>query len=789
MWQIYPAGGCVKALTKCPKRVLSSILAALLLLLVGTPGEAELLIFRKTDSVVGLRPDIGDHPRLMLKNGGRFMITDDLGMMQENAGVGHGLYFEDTRFLSYWNIRLNGTAPALLSSSVTEGYAGRFLYGNRLLASDASEREPMDAYAARTKVPNPNDRILAQNLLLQRDLVISDALRERIIITNYGMQEVRVTLSVAFGADYADMFEVRGIKRKSRGAEYFPQIDQSKHQVVLSYKGLDNEWMSTTITFAGEAPEKLTVNQAAFGLTLPSHGSKVIECSISNGRNRGPGPIPNIVPMSSFQKERDRVDKAFNVWRQSIATVKSDNPTFDRLIERSLRDLYLLRQETPKGMCISAGVPWFAAAFGRDQGITGLELVPFAPNLAREALLNLAAYQGKVVDEKTEEAPGKIMHELRVGEMARCKEIAFTPFYGSVDSTPLWLNLFCDYWDWTGDRPIANKLNGNVKAALDYLERASSANGYLTYSYKPNLPLSNQGWKDSEDSIMYRDGAMVKSPVAVCEAQGYLYTAWSKVQAADDLFEPAVCARAKTLAEELKTRFRKDFWMTDRQFPAIALDGDNKQCAVVASNGGQLLGTGVLSAEQEKSVADRLMRKDMFCGWGIRTLSADEVAFNPMSYHNGSVWPHDNGVIIEGLSRIGRESDSVAIMDGLFSVAETERDLRLPELFCGFSSTHFVRPVAYPVSCIPQAWSAGSIFAMLQGCFGFKADAAHNQLVLVRPTLPNFLNRLELHNLAIGKSRISIELVRKDKRVICKVLSVKGTIKPKIEEAGTKPRI
>jgi glycogen debranching enzyme len=717
----------------------------------------------------------------MLKYGGRFMVTDELGMMQENAGFGHGLYFEDTRYLSEWNFRLNGTAPALLSSSVADGYAGRFLYGNRMLSTPANV--PRDAYAAEpVKVPSPNDVIMAQRLLLQRDVVITDAVREKIILTNYGQKDVSVNLSISFAADYADMFEVRGLKRKSRGVEYFPQIDLSKHQVTLCYKGLDSEWMSTAITFSGEIPKKLTVNQAAFELNLPAHNSTVIECSIANGRNKGPSPIPTIVPMSTFQKEREKLDKIYSTWRQSAATIKSDNPAFDKLVERSLRDIFLLRQETPKCMCIAAGVPWFAAAFGRDQDITAMEVLPFAPGLSREALINLASYQGKQVDEATEEQPGKIMHELRLGEMARCKEIVFTPYYGSVDSTPLWLNLYCDFWNWTADRALLSKLSDNAKAALDYVERNSAANGYLTYTFKPNVPLANQGWKDSEDSIMYKDGTLVKSPVAVCEAQGYLYSAWSKVGSAEGLFDAAVRGKAKAAAETLRMRFRDDYWMEDKQYPALALDGDNKQCAVIASNGGQLLSTGILNSDEEKAVADHLMRKDMFCGWGIRTLSADEVAYNPMSYHNGSVWPHDNALIIEGLNRVGRINDGLAVIDGLFNTAQMERDLRLPELFCGFSSTHFDKPVEYPVSCVPQAWSAGSIFGMLQGCLGFKADAAHNQLTLVHPTLPAFLNRLDLVNIAVGKSRVSLELSRtKDRRVICRVLSVKGGLKTKVE--------
>jgi glycogen debranching enzyme len=748
----------------------------LVVLITGYSTAAEVLIPQRTE-VAPLQADIGTHPNLVLKNGGYFLVMNEQGMVHANEGYGHGLYFEDTRYLSHWDIRIDGTELALLSSSVSEGYAGQFLYGNRQLiypverSSGASEGK-----GKKPKLEPFTPLVLAQKLLIERDIVITDALRERIKLTNCSDKKITISLTINYDCDYADIFEIRGFKRKVRGTVFPVETDLLHRTAVLSYKGLDKQWMHTTIAFRGAPLDRLERDQAVFVLTLVPRASQYIDCTITPGRNKGSAPITATVAPSTYEKERQTASQAFNIWRQSGATISSDNADFNRLLERGERDLFMLRQPTPRGMCIAAGVPWFAAAFGRDQCITASEVLPFNPSVAREVLLNLAAYQGKGANNYTEEVPGKIMHELRLGEMARCHEIAFTPYYGSVDSTPLWLNLYCDYWATTGDGVLARKLNANAKSALDFLE-SSSVGGYLIYGNKNGATLFNQGWKDSEDSITYRNGAIAKPPVAVCEAQGYLYSALKNVAAANSLFTPPVRIKAVSLAQELKNRFNKDFWMNDRNYVALALTRNNKQAAVVASNAGHLLGRGILNHAQEDSISKRLLQNDMFSGWGIRTLSSQEAAYNPMSYQNGSVWPHDNAIIISGLHAARKDLLCQKAVNGLFAAALAQRDFRLPELFCGFSSSQFDRPVCYPTSCSPQAWSAGSVFGILQGMLGLRCDALHNQVSLDHPVLPSFINRLDISNLSVGKARVSLRITRVNGHVSCKLVVRTGGVK------------
>ncbi len=737
---------------------------------------AEVLIPQRTE-VAPLQADIGTHPNLVLKYGGRFLVMNEQGMVHANEGYGHGLYYEDSRYLSNWDVRIDGTDLALLSSSVSDSYAGQFLYGNRQLIYPVERNAAVrDSKNKRAKIEAYTPFVLAQKLLVERDIVITDALREKIKVTNCSDKKITIDLSITYACDYADMFEIRGFKRKVRGTVFPAETDLLHRTVVLSYKGLDNQWMDTSISFRGAPVEKLDREQATFVLTLAPRASQLIECTIASGRNKGPEPIAQTVAASSYEKERQLASQAFNNWRKDSATISSDNADFNRLLERSERDIFMLRQPTPRGMCIAAGVPWFAAAFGRDQAITASELLPFMPGLAREVLLNLAAYQGKKANNYTEELPGKIMHELRMGEMARCHEIAFTPYYGSVDSTPLWFNLYCDYWRTTGDSALVRKLSANAKNALDFLD-SSSAGGYLVYGKKSGSTLFNQGWKDSEDSITYRDGSIAKPPVAVCEAQGYLYSAWKNVAAEDSLFPASTRMKSAASAQKLKSRFAKDFWMNDRNYVALALTRNNKQASVVASNAGHLLGRGILTHAQEELVSRRLMQNDMFCGWGIRTLSSQEAAYNPMSYQNGAVWPHDNALIIEGLHSVHKDAFCQRAVNGIFSAALAQRDVRLPELFCGFSSSQFDRPVSYPTSCSPQAWSAGSVFGILQGMLGIRCDALHNQVVLDHPALPSFINVLTINNLSVGKARISLRLSRANGRVFCKVVSHIGNVK------------
>ncbi|MDZ4835706.1 MAG: amylo-alpha-1,6-glucosidase [Candidatus Melainabacteria bacterium] len=698
-----------------------------------------------------------NHPRLILKNGAHFVVLDEAGLMPAGTSYGYGLYKDDTRYLSSFDLSLNGANPVLLSASTEEGYAGKFIYGN---AADAASGTP------------------EQQIMLQRDIVIRDGVSEKITLTNFGNQPVTLNLAIAYANDFADMFEVRGIGRKRRGQ--LQSVEQSlPNGSLISYMGLDNKLMTTRLLFS-ETPAKRQGDRVEFQYKLNGQQSKTIEMNISTAGLGEPfAPNPTIV---SYDEGKVQADNAYSDWRSSTASVTTSNTEFNKLLERSIRDIYILRQPTPRGICLAAGTPWFAVAFGRDQEITAMETMMFVPELAKDVINILAEYQGTKSDDFTEEKPGRIMHELRLGEMARMREIAFVPYYGTVDATPLWLVLLARYYQQTGDLEFVRKHWPRVESALAYLD-SEMQTGYLRYGGKPGAALSNQGWKDSGDSVMYGDGKLAKAPIALCEVQGYLYFAWSEVAHLAELLGHKDRADQLLLkAQKLQQNFRKDFWMKEKNCVALALDGDGRQCDVISSNMGHLLSTNILDKSESNAVADALLRDDMFSQWGVRTLSSKEVAFNPMSYHNGSVWPHDNAMAIEGLCRIGRAADARRVIGGLFETAKYRPDMRLPELFCGFSRTFSDKPVWYPVSCAPQAWAAGSVLQMVSGCLGLVADAGKQTLSVVRPALPPWMERVDVKGIRVGDGSCDLHFELVDGKTKCSVVSHTKNLKLDIQE-------
>lgn len=695
-----------------------------------------------------------NHPRLALKHGKLFLLMDTQGEMPGDRTLGYGLFADDTRWLNRWQLSLNGAPLLLLNHSVLDGFAGRFVLSNETLPE-----------------------IPAQSLLVERKLVINRGLTECLTVTNFHSEPIDVELKIDFDNDFADMFEVRGANRQKRGSLMQPVVQPDNSSVALAYLGLDSILRETFVHFLSLYPSSLSGSRAIFRFTLARHEEKSIEISITQRQvdtrahahacscghqHDAEQHVPEAQPTKTYEVEREVAAQAYDAWRQSVAQVQTDNAAFNAVLERAYQDIYLLRQESDNGRAIAAGVPWFAVPFGRDSAITALQTVQFMPELAADVLRILALHQGREHDEETAQEPGKIMHELRVGEMARMKEIAFRPYYGTVDATQLWLMLLGQYVDATGDLALARQLWPNVEAAEAYLSR-SLRRGYITYGGKPGAALSNQGWKDSGNSIVYSDGALARAPIALCEAQGYLYAAWRSVASvAAKMGKKAYAANLRNKAMRLAARFRRDFWMKDKQFVALALDGDLRQCDVVSSNPGHLLGLGILDSHQEPLVAKRLMESDMFCGWGIRTLSAKEVSYQPMDYQLGSVWPHDNGFAIEGLARTGHTSKAHAVMKALFDLALAHDDLRLPELVCGFEKGNDDKPVRYPVACVPQAWAAGSVFQLLKGCLSMQPDAAGSRLHLERSALPAWLGKVCVKNLRIGASVLTVEFTRQD---------------------------
>ena len=547
---------------------------------------------KKPGSQYAVKAAVLNHPRLVLKHGSRFLVMDEAGLMPEGTACGYGLYMDDTRYLSGWNFKVNGAEPVLLSDSTYDGYAGRFLYQNRGNTSSGAAHE---------------------QILLDRRVVITDGAYEKLSLTNYGLEKTSAVLDMQFASDFADMFEVRGSKRTRRGTLETVEVDRDNSTVTFSYTGLDGKRMQTALQFQGCKPH-LEPSSATVTFDLAPKETKTVYVAIVPTFD--PETIKKRTTTFDWEAEKKRADEAYAKWSAEGLEIKTGNSELNRLIDRSDHDLYILRQSTPKGNCLAAGVPWFAVAFGRDEEITALECLPFHPDLAKDVLSVLAAYQGEKVDDYTEEKPGKIMHELRLGEMARTREIPFVPYYGAADTTPLWLMLLGRYIDQTGDLDFARAHWLVIERALDYIDRECPEDGYLAYGAKPGGALSNQGWKDSGDSIMYADGKLAKRPIALSEVQGYLYEAWTRTaKLARALQHNEIAERLEDKAKRLKQRFNKDFWMPEKGYVALALDGDGKQCDVVSSNPSHLLSTGLLEPEAAAKVASKLASDEMFSGW------------------------------------------------------------------------------------------------------------------------------------------------------------------------------
>lgn len=681
-----------------------------------------------------------DRARFVIKHGRYFLVVDNAGTAPADNAMGAGLYADDTRFLSTWQMQLNGQKPVLLYANTEEGFAARYLYSNRGEQSTSYDGERT------AQGENQAKPLQEQRFLIERQVVILDGLFEEYRVTNFDVdaKSRRFKLSFDMSADFADMFEVRGSVRKQRG-QPLPSLSRVEsdgtYSLTLAYLGLDKVLRTTTLKFQAASGEKplygyFTGDTLTLEFDLPSQRSTTFTCRVSTTGGATARPELEAATMAlSFPQVKSAAVQRYQNWRKDKqrARIVSDNGLFNEYLERSYKDLYMLLQpaplsgdwqsnnrgETALGTCMAAGLPWFAVAFGRDQIITALETLPFMSDIAKNVLDFLFAHLGKVESAFTEERPGRVMHELRLGEMANLREHPFVPYFGTVDASPLLLTLLGRYVDFTGDIDFARRHWTSVKSLLSYLDK-ESASGYLVYGGKDGAALSNQGWKDSGDSVMYADGSMARAPIALCEVQGYLFQSWQvAAKLAESMGEKRLAGSLRAKARRLAQRFRKDFWMKDKGFVALALDGQGRQCDVVSSNAAHVLATDILSARQKRKVAQRLMSEEMFSGWGLRTLSSQESAYNPLSYHNGTIWPHDNALAAWGLAAAGDKQGAQKILAAMFDVACGQSDMRLPELFAGFarhqemSAGSDKAPVRYPVSCSPQAWAAGAVFMML----------------------------------------------------------------------------
>jgi glycogen debranching enzyme len=678
-----------------------------------------------------------EHP-LVLKEGDTFGVFDPHADIGRYGSGEQGVYHEDTRYLSRLDLKLGRSRPLFLSSSVR--------HANDLLLADLTN--PDIVLEDGGVLPRGTVHIFRTKLLW------NGSCHERLRLSNHGLQAVRLWLTLSFGADFVDIFEVRGTRRERRGALLQPEVEGSR--VVLAYRGLDDVLRRTRLDF-DPAPRELTGSQARFELRLDPQATTLLEVTVTcepDGEPRLPVPFDQALAAA----ERRRSDA-----QEGRCRIETSNETFNAWLERSRADLDMMTTETVYGPYPYAGVPWFSTVFGRDGLITALETLWLDPSLARGVLANLAALQAGEVEEARDAEPGKILHELRKGEMALRGEVPFGRYYGSIDSTPLFVILAAAAFERTGDRELAQRLWPHLERALAWMDGFGDLDGDGLVEYARRSPngLTQQGWKDSGDSIFHADGRLAAGPIALCEAQGYVYAARqgaALIAAALGLAERAGTLLAQ--AESLRTDFEERFWSDDIGTYVLALDGEKRPCHVRASNAGHALWAGIASPERARRAARTLLDDLSFSGWGVRTLSAAELRYNPMSYHNGSVWPHDNALIAAGLVRYGLKAPALRILAALHDASAHFELRRMPELFCGFKRRAGEGPTLYPVACAPQAWSAGAVFLMLQACLGLQVDGAAGRLVLREPALPEFLDVVRIERLAVGGGVVDLVLRR-----------------------------
>ena len=694
-----------------------------------------------------------EHP-LVLKHDRHFLMTDCHGDITPPGNCSLGLFDEDTRILSHYAIKVRGGRPALLGMQSPRSYLGQIDLTITDAEFDGNAWDPKNC------------------VHIRRELLVADRLIERVTITNYLPRTIDYWMELSVGCDFADIFEIRGWKRELRGQ--FFQARKERKKLTFSYQGLDGATIQSHLHFRA-APTEITPKGARWTFQLASREPRVFEWEIVSEKDTANGTILSGIGLDERKKQLDESAIRWTGQCTRWATAPSE---LREHLERSVDDLHALYVECNGQRVITAGIPWYSTPFGRDSIITSLETLSLNPTIAVDTLRCLARFQGEKENAFTEEQPGKIMHEIRRGEMARHLEIPHVPYYGTIDATPLWLVLLHETWRWTGDDDLARELLPNAERALEWITRYGDVDGdgFVEYMGSPTSKgLANQGWKDSGDGVPFPEGTLPEPPIALVEVQGYVYDAMMRMASLFRRFgrhEQADKYRAH--ASGLREQILQHFWMEKHGTFALALDGKKRQLGTMTSNAGHLLWSGVPEPWQAERMAEHLLAPDMFCGWGIRTLSGAHPVQNPMSYHNGSVWPHDNAMIVMGLARYGLASAALPVLRGLHDASTYDDFRRLPELFCGIAQTQGMHPVWYPVSCSPQAWAAGAFFMMLQGVLGLQPDAPAGVLHIKNPLLPTFLDEVTISRLAIGQSRVALKFERHGDRTLANLLSVSG---------------
>jgi glycogen debranching enzyme len=706
---------------------------------------------------------------LALIRGSTFFVSARQGDLTPPGAPHIGLFHGDTRFLSRFELLFNGREPLVLSSTAEGANSSR-----------------IELTVRGGTVPGENLDLPVNTIYVHREQLLNrDHFYDALEIQSFHEAEVKLIVELSFAADFMDIFQVRGLLRGKSGHYYQPETDDSR--VRFLYEGLDRRTRLTELGF-DPVPQILESHRAVWQCNLPPRGSTKLTTRVAmqtsdevHGQHWHELTADQARRHSAVQ-HRD--------WAESCTRFRSSNDIFDVLLRTSTEDFYALRIHDPAGTAIAAGVPWFAALFGRDSLLSSYETLILDPELALGTLRVLASYQGKESNDDRDEDPGKILHEHRCGEMTATNEVAFGRSYGSVDATPLFLILAEEYFHWTADQALLHELQGPIRDATNWLLQYGDLDGDGLIEYRRRSPkgLFNQGWKDSADANRHTDGRIAQPPVALIEVQGYAVRALAAASGLLSMFgENQLASRAADRSEEIRGLIEKYFWLEDRGYFAMALDREKKSLRVEGSNPGHLLFAQAITSERARQITRRLLKPGLFSGWGIRTLSSEEGYFNPMSYHCGSVWPHDNAIIGYGMARYGMQQEASIVLQSLYEAALHFRDYRLPELFCGVERQPRSEPVHYPVSCSPQAWAAGAPFLLLTGLLGLCPSAERGELAIVDPCLPPFLNTLRVDNLRIGSSRLSLEFEREGERTYCNVADVQGHgLKVSVVFASTK---
>jgi glycogen debranching enzyme len=700
--------------------------------------------------------DSAARARRTLKSGDTFVVMDSHGDVGASAGGPDGLFHCDTRYLSRLELTVNELQPLLLGSNLRDD--------NALLAIDLTNP---DIFSDQRIVLQKDTLHIVRTVFLWRGTAY-----QRLGVRNFGDRAADLRLVILFDSDFADLFEVRGLRRDRRGVMTRRVV--APDQVLLSYRGLDDRTRRTRLTF-DPPPTKLAVNAASHQLHVAPGAVQplfvAVACDQTDER-----PMPFLRGLLAARRE-------LRAATNGGTTVESSNELFNEILCRSAADISMLMTDTPQGRYPYAGIPWYSTTFGRDGLITALQMLWWNPGVARGVLRRLAAYQAKTTDERSDAQPGKILHEMRAGEMAALHEVPFGLYYGSVDATALFVLLAGAYVERTGDQATLGELWPSIEAALRWIDGPGDpdGDGFVEYRRAAEQGLANQGWKDSHDAIFHADGRLAEGPIALAEVQGYVFAAKRlAARCAGRLGHAALARKLETEATRLAERFEAAFWCPEIETYALALDGAKEPCRVRTSNAGQVLYAGIADPDRAASVARGLMETRFNSGWGIRTVAKGEARYNPMSYHNGSIWPHDNSLIALGFARYGFTRAVEQVFKGLFRAATYMDSRRLPELFCGFQRQRGRGPTLYPVACSPQAWASATPFALLEASLGLEFDPDKGEIRLRNPRLPSFLEEVTLRNLRLDSSSVDLRVRRHKDAVSLDILRTHGKMQVSI---------